>query len=62
MVPCQELRAKSQIRVKFFPKKSICIKTKVSNHISTKLPKFFSVLELKINTSLTQKDTMDRGA
>ena len=30
---------------------------KVLNHMSTRLPKFFS-----INTSLTQKDTMDRGA
>ena len=35
---------------------------KLLNHMSTKLPKFFSVLSWKLNTSLTQKDTMDRGA
>ena len=35
---------------------------KVLIHICTRLPKFFSVHEFKINTSLTQKDTMDRGA
>ena len=61
MIPCQELKAKRQIRVKISYRSNM-YQNKVLNHISTRLPNFFSVCELKINISLTQKDTMDRGA
>ena len=61
MIPCQELKAKRRIRVKN-SYESNRYQNKVLNHLSTKLPKFFSICELKINTFLTQKDTMDRGA
>ena len=61
MIPCQELKAKRLIRVKT-PKKEICIKTKYWIIWVQNSQNFFSVRELKVNRSVTQKDTMDRGA
>ena len=62
MIPCQELNAKREIRVKNSYERNV-YQNKVLNHISTKLPKCSSPsMRWKLNTSLTQKDTMDRGA
>ena len=61
MIPCQELKAKRIIRVKT-PKKTICIKQSIESY-KYKIAKSSSPsVSWKLNTSLTQKDTMDRRA
>ena len=61
MIPCQELKAKRLIRVKT-PKKAIFIETKYWI-IWVQIAKSSSPsMSWKLNTSLTQNDTMDRGA
>ena len=62
MIPCQDLKSKKANKSKKISYESNVYQNKVLNHMSTKLPKFFSVRELKINTSLTKEDSMDRGA
>ena len=59
MIPCQELKAKRLIRFKT-PKKAICIKQSTESY-KYKIAKSSSPsASWKLNTSLTQKDTMDR--
>ena len=61
MIPCQELKAKRLIRVKT-PKKAIFIETKYWI-IRVQIAKSFSPsVRWKLNASLTQKYTMDRGS
>ena len=61
MIPCQELKSKRLIRVKT-PKKAICIKQSTESY-KYKIAKSSSPsVSLKLNTFLTQKDTMDREA
>ena len=62
MILCQDLKAKKANKSKKYPKKAMCIKKKywtiwVQNCQSYSLP-----VSWKLNISLTQKDTMDRGA
>ena len=61
MIPCQELKAKRLIRVKT-TNKTICIKQSTESY-KYKIAKSSSPsVSWKLNTSLTQKDTMDKGS
>ena len=62
MIPCQELKAKRLKRVKKLLRKK-CISKQSTKSYEYKIAKSSSPsVSWKINTSLTQKDTMDRGA
>ena len=62
MIPCQELKAKRQIRVKKPLRKQYISKQSTESY-EYKIAKSSSpFVSWKLNTSLTQKDTMDRGA
>ena len=62
MISCQELKAKRNIKLKKSPKKAICIKTKYWTIWVHDCQSYSPSMSWKLNTSLTQKDTMDRGA
>ena len=62
MIPCQELKAKRKIRVKKLLRKQYVSKQSTELH-EYKIAKSSSLsVRWKLNTSLTQKDTKDRGA
>ena len=62
MIPCQELKAKRQIRVKNLLRKQYVSKQSTKSY-EYKIAKSSSPsVSWKLHASLTQKDTMDRGA
>ena len=61
MIPCQELKPKSLIRVEFLRKQYLSKQSTESCEYKIAESSSPSV-SWKLNISLTQKDTMDRGA
>ena len=62
MIPCQELKGKRKIRVKNLLRKQYVSKQSIELY-EYKIAKSCSPsMSWKLNISLTQKDTMDRGA
>ena len=61
MIPCQDLKILEPIKSQN-PKRRNTYQSKVSKHEYRIAKSSSSSMSLKVNTSLTQKDTMDRRA
>ena len=61
MIPCQELKSKSLIRVEFLSKQYLS-KQSTESYEYKIAKSSSSSMSWKLNTPLTEKDTMDRGA
>ena len=63
MIPCQDLKSKRKIRVKKNLLRKQYVSKQSTKSYEYKIAKSSSPsVSLKLNTSLTQKDTVDRGA
>ena len=62
MIPCQEVKSKRKIRVKISSKNQYVSNQSTEPYQYNIAKVILHVWAEKINTSLTQKDTVDRGA